>query len=44
MVIADRAQKFSRIQLSLVLRAGRVASDSLKQPQRPDLEVYVAAR
>ena len=25
------------------LRAGRVASDSLKQPQRPDLEVYVAA-
>ena len=25
------------------LRAGRVASDSLKQPRRPDLEVYVAA-
>ena len=31
--------RFSRIELSL----GRVTSHSLKQPQRPDLEVYVAA-
>jgi len=39
---ADLTQILQR-RIDAGLRAGRVASASLKQPQRPDLEVYVAA-
>ena len=42
MTYADLAQILQN-RIIAGLRAGRVASDSLKQPQRPDLEVYVAA-
>jgi hypothetical protein len=39
---ADLAQILQN-RIIVGLRAGRVVSDSLNQPQRPDLEVYVAA-
>ena len=42
MTYADLTQILQR-RIDAGLRAGRVASASLKQPQRPDLEVYVAA-
>ena len=42
MTYADLAQVLQN-RIIVGLRAGRVFSDSLNQPQRPDLEVYVAA-
>ena len=42
MTYADLAQILQN-RIIVGLRAGRVVSDSLNQPQRPDLEVYVAA-
>ena len=42
MTYADLTQILQN-RINAGLRAGRVASASLKQPQRPDLEVYVAA-
>ena len=42
MTYADLTQILQR-RIDAGLRAGRLASASLKQPQRPDLEVYVAA-